>query len=162
MKLDPVYLVEPRPAPKVASRRGFLALASSFAAGAMIGGACGYSIGRAGPPGGASAAPAADSDPPSSGDVELDELRWLATKAPIEKLVEKNIQFFTRLDRTYRTDPVLWRGVERLCRVTLADEKNPYRRIIALQAVVAIEKDGPPAELRLEEYLPQLKAAGRR
>ena len=161
MRIDPVYLVAPLPAPKVASRRGFLALASSFAAGALIGGACGYSIGTSNAPA-ASGAPGAGGDLPSSGDVELDELRWLAVKAPIEKLLEKNTLLFMMLDRTYRTDPFLWQGVARLCKAALADEQSPYRRMVALQAVVAIEKVGPPAELRLQEYLPQLKAVSRR
>jgi hypothetical protein len=159
MRIDPVYVVAPLPAPKAASRRGFLALASSFAAGALIGGACGYSMGASNAPAaGSSAAPTADADPPSSGDVELDDLRWLAVKAPIAKLVEKNALFIVRLYRDYPNDPFLWKGIDRLCRTVLAGEQPKDQLLIAKQLVPLIEHNHPPADLQLEQYLPALRA----
>jgi len=156
MHLDPVYVVKPLPAPKVASRRGFLALASSFAAGALIGGACGYSIGTSNAP--ASGAAATGGDLPSSGDVELDELRWLAVKAPIEKLVEKNALIIMRLYRDYPNELYLWQGIDRLCRTVLAGERPKDQFLIASQLVPLIERRHPPAALKLEKYLPALRA----
>jgi len=157
MHLDPVYVVKPLPAPKVASRRGFLALASSFAAGALIGGACGYSIGTSNAPA-AGAAPPADGDLPSSGDVELDYFRWLAVKAPIEKLVEKNALFIVQLYREYPNDPYLWKGIDRLCRTVLAGEQPKDQLLLARQLVPLIERCHPPVDLKLEQYLPALRA----
>jgi hypothetical protein len=162
MEFDPRNLDPPRVAPMVASRRGFVGVAASFVAGGVLGVAGGYSTARwvAGAPVPVSRPP--DEELPSTGNDELDELRWLAVKAPIEELASKNALLFVQLDRKYRTDPVLWRGVARLCGEALGNEGSPHRRMIALQAVVAIEHDHPPAELRLEELLPRLRTASRR
>ncbi len=128
MKLDPVYLVAPSSAPSMPTRRAFLIAGTTFTLGTAVGGACGYSIGAARS---TDAAPA-EQDLPPSGDVELDELRRLAVKAPIEELVEKRNNFLASLSRDYRNDEVLWRGVERLTARVIADNSFPQRRVSAL------------------------------
>jgi hypothetical protein len=166
MVSDQLYLVPARAAPMVATWRRFVCVAASFVGGSALGAASGYAVARSF----AEAAPAPapphgltpDGRLAPSGNGELDELRWLAVEAPIEELATKNAVFFMMLDRTYRTDPVLWRGVARLCREALGNERSPHRRMIALLAVPIIEHDQPPAELRLEELLPRLRVASRR
>ena len=155
MKLDPVLLAPQKLPASMPTRRAFLGMGLAFTAGGAIGAACGYSMG-------ASAVPQPSGPPPEeelkpSGDADLDELRRLAVKAPIEELVEKNLLFFVMLDRTYRTDPVLWKGVARLCSEVLSNEHVKDRRIIAKQLVVGIEKIGAPPELHLDQHLPALR-----
>src|SRR5262249_35636368 len=162
MQIDPVYVVAPRESrPSMSSRRAFMGMGLCFVAGGAVGVACGYSIGvaNAGP----SVDPAAptEDDLKSTGDADLDELRRLAVKAPIEELVEKNLMFFMNLDRTYRTDPVLWKGVDRLAAQVLSNEGTKNRAIIVKQLLAVIEKDKPPPALHLDRYVPDLRRAGK-
>jgi hypothetical protein len=155
MQLDPVFVVAPRtPPPSMTNRRAFLGMGFAFVAGSAFTAAC-YSMGTAaGPPDPAS--PSEDDLKPT-GDNDLDELRRLAVKAPIEELVEKNVLFLMLLDRTYRSDRVLWKGASRLSRHVLSHPEAKDRRIIAKQLVPMIENDGPPAEFHLEQHLPELR-----
>jgi hypothetical protein len=126
MKLEPVFLVAPKPKPpSMPTRRAFLLAGATFTLGAVTGGACGYSIGAA-----AAVPPAAEEIPPS-GDVELDELRRLAVKAPIEELVERRLTFTNSVFKDYPTDELLWRGVGRLCDAVLAGHAMADRRLFA-------------------------------
>ncbi len=119
MKLEPVYLVAPKRVPSMPTRRAFLIAGGTFVLGSGLGGACGYAMG-AGVPVDANAK-ASDGGAPGdgelkpSGDVELDELRRLAVKAPIEELVERRQVFVDCLFQDYPKDAILWRGATRLC-----------------------------------------------
>src|SRR5262245_48568230 len=106
MRLEPVFLVAPKPKPpSIPTRRAFLFIGISFAAGSTIGTACGYTLGRAS----VSGDPGAGGElPPSSGDADLDELRRLAIAAPIEELVERRNLFIMMRNRTYPDDRYLW------------------------------------------------------
>jgi hypothetical protein len=148
MRLDPVYVVAPRVAsPSMPTRRAFLLASGTFAVGATLGGACGYAVGshaapaadpsKAPPP----AEPAVDEPLKPSGDVELDELRHLAVKAPIEELAKNDLLFLTYFGRRYRTDQILWRGVERLAVEVLRRQDYPQRRIVA-KAIVQVAEQG--------------------
>jgi hypothetical protein len=124
MRLEPVYLLAPKKTPP--TRRAFLVFAGGFAGGALLGGACGYSLGAMGSAGGAAAASggaeaAKGEELPSSGDARLDALRRLAVKAPIEELVANWNPFCASFVFDYFKDPVLWRGADRLVAWALAN-----------------------------------------
>jgi len=161
MKLDAVFLVAPKPKPpSIPTRRAFLIAGGMFATGAMLGGACGYSIGAAVAPGPA-VEPGKEPEPDlvPSGDVELDELRRLAVKAPIEELVERASRFLQMRVQSYKTDAILWRGVDRLSR-EVSEGTNPLvTPVLASAVIVTIESGGFPESLRLQEHLPALREA---
>lgn len=137
MQLDPIYLLAPKPnPPSIPTRRAFLFAASTFALGSAVGGACGYTI--ASRPG-----PEPDAELEPSGDVELDELRRLAVKAPIAELVERRLVFLNSLSKDYRKDEVLWRGVERLCNAVLNDYPISDRRLFSRFMAQVIEQGDP-------------------
>jgi hypothetical protein len=160
MQLDPVFVAAPRkPPPSMTNRRAFLGMGLTFVAGNAIGAACGYSAGAAARPPDPTSRSEGDLKP--TGDNDLEELRRLAVKAPIEELVEKNLLFFVMLDRSYRNDPVLWRGVARLSAEVVSNDRLKDRAMIARRLVVAIENIGAPPELRLDQRLPSLRAAAR-
>lgn len=136
-----VYLVPPDPTPpSMPTRRAFLIAGVTFAFGAAAGGACGYSIGAAGA---VDAAVADDRELEPSGDADLDELRRLAVKAPIEELIEKRLVFLSCVAQDYRRDGVLWSGVERLCDSVRADIGFPDRRVSARLLAQTIELADP-------------------
>lgn len=150
MRLEPVFVVAPKAtSPSMSTRRAFLLASGTFAAGATLGGACGYAMGSQAPAdGGAGAAspsadPAADESPKPSGDVELDELRRLAVKAPIEELVKQRPIFLTYFGRRYRKDEILWRGVDRLCQEVLKRPDYP-NRLLAANGLVQVVEQGEP------------------
>jgi hypothetical protein len=135
MKLDPVMLVAPtRDRASMPTRRAFLIAGGTFVLGSGFGGACGFAMGR----GSVAAAPAEELAP--SGDVELDELRRLAVKAPIEELIERRMVFVELLRRSYRRDLVLWRGMKRLVDALLGDPRFPDRRIFSRVLAQVIEQ----------------------
>jgi hypothetical protein len=162
MRLDPVFLVEPKPpAPSMPTRRAFLFAGSTFAVGISIGGACGYAMGAAGRSDGPSGtgSKASDQDPPlaASGDVELDELRRLATKAPIEELAQHRVAFIREFSRRYRNDQTLWKGVERLCDEVIRRPDFPDRRIAATVLAQTIELGESGLQQRLASKVPLLR-----
>ena len=153
MRLEPVFLVAPRPnPPSMTTRRAFLLAGGTFAVGAAVGGACGYSIGAK------AEASAADGNQElaPSGDVELDELRRLAVKAPISELVSQGVQFAYRRDTSYRTDEVLWKGISRLAHAAV-DSPETIERGLLLVVIATIERGSPPSVLNLESLLPALR-----
>lgn len=131
MRLEPVYLVAPKPAPpSVPTRRAFLIAGGTFLAGAALGGACGYAAGV----GGAeeqTPSPANDDTPPPSGDAELDELRRLALKAPIEELASKWLYFGDVFSKSYRRDPYLPTGINRIIDHLVATPSFDRRKVAA-------------------------------
>ena len=142
MRLEPVYLVSPRPIPPaMSSRRAFLLAGATFVAGSALGGACGYSLAASA----GKEAGGGDAELATSGDAELDELRRLAVKAPIEELVQRRLFFVTTLVNAYREDQVLWRGVGRLCDAVLSSVEVPDRRLFSRFLVQLIE-NGPPGQ----------------
>ena len=131
----------------MSTRRAFLWMGMAFAGGTAVGGACGYTIGAAataaGGPGEAELAP--------SGNAELDELRRLAIKAPIEELMERRLAFLLTRQLSYRDDEVLWRGVVRICDSVLANESMADRRATA-KAILSTINQGPvPKHLDLAD-----------
>jgi hypothetical protein len=135
MRLDNACFVLAKPkVPTMTTRRAFLMAGSTFFVGACVGGACVHALGDAPLP----AAPAEEVLAPS-GDVELDELRRLAVKAPLAELVERAGVFVELTRRSYRTDAVLWRGMERLTNAVLTDVKFPNRRVFSRVLAQVIE-----------------------
>ncbi len=97
MKLNPVYLLAPKPKPQsIPSRRAFLIAGGTFLAGVGLGGACGYAAGARG------SADVGDELKPT-GDANLDRLRWLAVGATIEELIENRLGFLNVLTLKWRS-----------------------------------------------------------
>lgn len=145
MKLEPVYLVAKKRVPSMPTRRAFLFAGGTFVLGTSLGGACGYAMGVGAAE--ASAKPSdaalADEELKPSGDVELDELRRLAVKAPIEELVERRVMFVAAATRVYRRDSIVWKGVGRLCDALLTTPTITDRRMWAHFLAQEIELSEP-------------------
>ena len=152
MRLDPIFVVAPvPPPPSMPTRRAFLLAGATFTLGTAVGGACGYSI--------AAKQEAVETEElASSGDVELDELRRLAVKAPIAELVERRLVFLNSLTKDYRKDEVLWRGVDRLAAAVLVDLSFPDRRVSARLIAQVIDLADPPFQARYAESAKKLRA----
>jgi hypothetical protein len=120
------------------TRRAFVLGGAMFAAGLSLGGACGYAIGSR-----RIEEPGKEEELASSGDADLDELRRLAVKAPIEELVKHDLLFITMTTRTYRRDQILWRGMVRLADRVLADASYPNRRAVAGVLVQCFQRVEP-------------------
>lgn len=137
MRLDPVLLAAPNAPPALMpTRRAFVLGGAMFATGLSLGGACGYAIGSR------RAEPAAEVEE-SSGDADLDELRRLAVKAPIEELVKHDLLFMTMTTRTYRRDKTLWRGMARIADQILADSSYVNRRAVAGALLQCFQRADP-------------------
>jgi len=137
MRIDPVYLVAPKPEKKkVPTRRAFLIAGGTFLAGLGLGGACGYAVG-------ASGVQRAEEDEPlaPTGNAELDELRRLAVKAPVEELMGKATVFLDFLRGTYRSDPILWSGADRIANEVINNSGLPNRRVLATWLAQLIEAE---------------------
>lgn len=155
MRLEPVLLVaQDAPPATMPTRRAFLFGGAMLATGLSFGGACGYAIGvrhaAAGTPGPAS------NDFEKSGDADLDELRRLAVKAPIEELVKHDAMFVTLVSRTYRKDTYLWRGMRRLADHVLENRAYPNRRTMAGVLLQAFRAGEPTFAVYPPESLRQL------
>jgi len=158
MRIDPVFLVAPKPAPKaVPTRRAFLMAGGAFAFGSMIGGACGYSLGVAqGAPVEATAEKGGGEELGSSGDAQLDELRRLAVKAPIEEFVAKWNPWWGEFDFTYTSDPVLWKGLNRLAAWAIHQPERAERQMLT-GLISAAQKDTRPEKENLSQFRRQLE-----
>ena len=166
MKVDPVFVLSPLPQPpSMPTRRAFLLMSGAFAAGAAVGGACVYSAGVAagsagpgsGAPAGGAAPVPAEAELPKSGDVELDELRRLAVKAPLDELFAKGMMFLSHRVKSYQTDAILWQGVDRMSKEII---ENPTRRVdqIMIASVIGqIDGEARPSSPSLRERVPQLR-----
>jgi len=122
------------------TRRAFLVAGATFSFGVAIGGACGYSVGAARA---AAAAPAGEPELEPSGDLELDELRRLAVKAPIEELIERRLVFLNSLSKDYPRDRTLWQGARRLAEAILGGSQFSQRRLFARFLAQVIEQGEP-------------------
>ncbi len=157
MKIDPVFLVAPAaPPPTVPTRRAFLLAGGAFAFGSMVGGACGYSIGAAKREPVEAAGEKADGELGSSGDAQLDELRRLAVKAPIEEFVAKWNPWWGEFDFTYTSDPILWQGLNRLAAWAI-DQPDRAERQMLTGLITAAQKDNRPAKDNLSQFRRQLE-----
>ena len=136
MHLDPVYLVSPRPTPPRGARRAFLIGGATFFAGVGIG--CGYGqhVG---------AAPATAPRDAANIDPVLEELRTLATHAPLDALVAARFRLLHHLERDYPEDDVLWAGVGRLAQACIARANFPDRSLAAPWLARRIEQARHPA-----------------
>lgn len=152
MKLEPVYLVAPKPKPpSVPTRRAFLIAGGTFLAGAGLGGACGYAAGsRVG-------SHQITDELSSTGDAVLDELRRLAIKAPIAELFDKRMLFLEQVSLNYRDDKVLWQGVERLCDEIVSNPNIKARRRIAGWISTVISRGNPELTSKLRPRIVELQ-----
>jgi hypothetical protein len=162
MKIDPVYLLGPvGPRPTFTTRRAFLLASGTFLAGTAIGTACGYSAGVA--TAGAATAqppiadPARDAELPKSGNAELDQLRHLAVKAPLDDLFAKALYFMSTRARSYQKDEILWRGVERMSREVIDNPARNVDQIIIGLILTNIEGTAHPSDPSLRELVPALR-----
>ena len=161
MRLEPVYLVAPKPKPpSMPHRRAFLIAGGTFLAGIGLGGACGYAVGatRSDTPGGADE-PNLEPLLAPSGDSDLDELRRLAVKAPIEELMARSLLFLDLLSDTYRRDEALWHGAARICSELCSNSSLPKRRVTALWLAQVIDRSDADlaVAMRLRQHLHQLR-----
>lgn len=155
MRLDPVLLAAPNAPPAlIPTRRAFVLGGAMFATGLSLGGACGYAIGsrRADEPG-----EQKEEEQASSGDADLDELRRLAVKAPIEELVKHRATFLMYISRTYRRDSILWRGVDRLVDEVLNNDRFPERAMAAQTLAQVIDLSDPGVAESLRKRITQLR-----
>jgi len=167
MRLEPVYLVAPEPAPQsMPTRRTFLLIGGAFLGGtvlggAVLGGACGYTIGavrsgdgergeeQPGAPDGLEWEPSEDAD--------LGELRRLAVKAPIEELMGKVVLFLNLRVDTYRQDLILWAGVRRIANEIIAQPDPKVHWTTIATVAGQIEKTTPPQGVSCDDLLPALR-----
>jgi hypothetical protein len=163
MKIDPVYLLGPvGPRPTFTTRRAFLLASGTFLTGTAIGTACGYSAGVASAGAAASAPPpiadpARDAELPKSGDAELNQLRHLAVKAPLDDLFAKAMLFLSARVRAYPKDEILWQGVERMSRELVANEGRVVDQMVILVITGQIEGTARPPEPSLRDLVPVLR-----
>jgi hypothetical protein len=154
MRIEPIYLLAPKPKPpSIPTRRAFLIAGGTFFAGIGLGGACGYAAGISGTGEGSGAQ---DKLPESSGNAELDELRRLAIKAPIEELAGKWLYFTDMYASTYRKDEHLMTGIEKLVEYVLANPNANQRVAMARFLAQTVELGEPNLQERLGRRLPEL------
>lgn len=168
MKIDAYYVLAPLPkpvAPPPSSRRAFLMGSSLFLAGAAVGSACGYTVGAAGhgEPGSAGAAKETNTPAPGdgeltpSGDIELDQLRWLAVKAPLDQLFEKALVLLSTRVSVYKFDEILWRGVDRMSKEIVDNPNHAATESVIAVIIGQIEGTARPASPSLRDRVPQLR-----
>lgn len=151
MRLDPVLLAAPSAPPALMpTRRAFLLGGAMFASGLSLGGACGYAIGSR------RAEPAAEVEE-SSGDADLDELRRLAVKAPIEELVKHRLVFVNATFADYPKDATLWKGIGRLAEFVLSDSAMDDKRKFANALAGVIEQADIAVSRDLRQLAPKLR-----
>lgn len=138
----------------MSSRRAFLLAGATFVAGSALGGACGYSLAASA----GKEAGGGDTDLATSGDAELDELRRLAVKAPIEELVQRRLVFINMLTKVYPKDATSWRGIGRLADEVLSSRPFDDRRTFARWLAQVIEGAHPAMTSELRSYIPLLRS----
>lgn len=154
MKLEPVYLLAPKPKPpSIPSRRAFLIAGGTFLAGVGLGGACGYAVGV----GGSGEVDNGEGALKPTGDPLLDELRRLAVKAPIDELMEKHMPFLDHLTSKYAADSTLWGGVERICQEVISNPRIASRRSVAGWLATVISRGDPALTGDLRNHVVELK-----
>lgn len=94
---------------------------------------------------------------PGTGDAELDDLHQLAG-GPMDELIRHRLVFLVSLCEHYRSDVVLWRGVERLCNAVMEGEPIPDRRLFARFLAQVIERADQPFASALQSRIPGLRS----
>ena len=117
--------------------------------------AVGYSMTAATPVGAADAA--AEQPLVPTGDADLDELRRLAVKAPIDELMNVAVAFVGNLHDLYPNDKVLWGGIDRICGALIAGHSVPDRRPLAGFIAQLIEKGDPSNTKPVLHHVPGLR-----
>jgi len=92
-----------------------------------------------------------------TGDADLDELRYLSLKAPIDELVERWLFFAYAFGKSYREDRHLARGLERLIDYALQNEGMQEHRAFCASLCQVIEYGEPWLRARLGYRLPQMR-----
>lgn len=134
------------------TRRAFVLGGAMFATGLSLGGACGYAIGSRRVEGGSG-----DEVEVSSGDADLDELRRLAVKAPIEELVKHRLVFVNATFADYPKDATLWKGIGRLAEFVLSDSAMDDKRKFAIALAGVIEQADIAVSRDLRQLAPKLR-----
>jgi hypothetical protein len=106
---------------------------------------------------GTAADPARDAELPKSGDAELNQLRHLAVKAPLDDLFAKAMLFLSARVRAYPKDEILWQGVERMSRELVANEGRVVDQMVILVITGQIEGTARPPEPSLRDLVPVLR-----
>ena len=154
MRLEPVYLLAPKPKPpSIPTRRAFLIAGGTLLAGLVVGAASGYAA-AASASGEDGAHTARGGDPREQ---TLDELHRLAVDAPIDELASRWVYFVDAFGTSYREDPILPEGMARLCEHVLSQPSLEGRALMALSLSQAIERAEPAAMSRLDGFLPALR-----
>jgi len=161
MRLEPVYLLAPKPKPpSVPTRRAFLIAGGTFFAGIGLGGACGYAAGSARSDGNSNGDGNGDTRSDAltpTGDANLDELRRLAMQAPIEELTGQWLPFLTLLHDTYQSDEFLWHGAKRICDEAINNQSLADRSKIARWSITVITSGDPSLTASLRPLLNELR-----
>ena len=160
MKLEPVYLVAPKRVPSMPTRRAFLIAGGTFVLGSGLGGACGYAMGARPVDANGKATEGGvpvEAELEKSGDVELDELRRLAVKAPIAELLERRVMFVVAATKLYRTDAVVWKGIARMSDAILSTPSIVDRRVTAQYLAQEIERSDPKVRDQLIQKAADLR-----
>jgi hypothetical protein len=140
MKLEPVFVVAPRPeAPAITTRRAFLAMAGSFALGA----ATGFAVDRyrAPPPG----------PKPRPPDLRLEWLHNLCIDSTsLADLIADRAAVVQYIPQ-YPGDAVLWHGVYRLATGIIADVDLPGRERLAIEVLDLLDHGPQPVGFAASE-----------
>lgn len=145
------------------TRRAFLFAGGTFALGVSAGGACGYAMGVSAGRGPSGQTGRSQSDNQveeellPTGDADLDFLRHLAVKAPINELVQQRMMFVNATFMDYPTDRVMWRGVGRLCDFLLEGGRIDNRSQFARALASVIEKAEPTVSSSLKRHVDALR-----
>lgn len=92
-----------------------------------------------------------------SGDAELDELRRLALIAPINELADKWIYFLDVFSVSYRHDPYIPVGVDRLIDFIAANPGCDDRYLKSIVLIDIITRGEPELYERLKHRIPELR-----
>jgi len=140
------------PPSTVPTRRVFVMAGVTFLVGTTTGGWWGYAAGSAVA---ASEREAAELAP--TGDADLDELRRLAVKAPIEELLEQRLVFIGCLFREYPKDKILWGGAKRIAEALIEGRHIAERRLFSRFLAQVIEQHPIEFTEPLLPLAPQLR-----
>src|SRR5262245_6960727 len=130
----------------------------AFVTGGAIGSACGYAAGVANGKAKAVDASGAAEELKPSGNADLDEVRRLAVKAPIEELMAVADSFLASAFRDYSTDKVVWRGLGRISEYVLGHPEVENRRALAGMLVQIFERAPTAVRGDYSEWIPRLQA----
>jgi len=156
VRLDPIFVLAPRPKPpSMSTRRAFVGMGIAFVTGGVIGSACGYAAGRAGQAKPVDASTTEELQP--TGNADLDEVRRLAVKAPIEELMRVAETFLATVSLQYARDEVAWQGVVRIAAYVVEHPEAANRARIAKVTLQVAER---APSIRQDDYavwIPRLK-----